>query len=71
MSTLQDLGVVLTKEQQRKITGGKVALEVSCVGSVGTWQYSSVPSCAAVAQDVGLYCRSGQGVIAAGGSCSN
>lgn len=62
----------LSKEEMKRVMGGKaeqVYATVSCAHQVGTWQYTSIPTCDDLGRDVGLYCRDGEGVISPGSQC--
>ena len=60
----------LSKQELKNVTGGRIYATVSCAHQVGTWEYTSMPTCDEIAHDVGLYCRDGQGTIAPGSQCS-
>jgi hypothetical protein len=71
---------ILSREELKHVLGGDgyggggygtYYATVSCNGGVGTWSYTSMPTCREIAQDVGLYCRSGSGTIQPGSQCRN
>jgi len=68
MKKFESLGRNLSKEEQKNLIGGYYAT-VSCTNQVGTWGYTSMPTCAEIAHDTALYCRDGQGTIASGSQC--
>ena len=65
MRKFENLGRSLNKTEQKKIAGGFQdgggggTAHCDCIDQVGSWTYTSVPSCAEVWQDMALYCRYG------------
>jgi len=62
MKKFENLGRNLTKNEQKKISGG--AWSCSCSGGqVGSWTYTSTPTTQGMINDINTYCTYG-------GSCS-
>ncbi len=71
MKKFENLGRSLSKTEQKQIIGGDDlrwdgssdpngrAASCSCTHMVGTWVYTSTPSCGEVIQDMYTYCRGG------------
>jgi len=66
---------MLTREQLKTVMGGsgdgdseKYYATVSCNEHVGTWSYTSMPTCSEIGKDAASYCR-GAATIAAGSQC--
>lgn len=54
----------LTRDEMKKVMGGRVWWACSCIGSVGSWEYTSEPTTEQRGRDVATYCRSGNGTCA-------